>query len=220
MGIYNYITQFMDIESESDENLSGNHFSQAMQKLDISAEKSDKQALENAKIMAQSYAYHHRHEFSVAKDYVHIRGEDNLFSYTKIKNCGFRVSDDDSLQDILGVILGANTADVPLSISYESHEQIALAKELCKAVGLNAEFAKESKEDFIAKMASFERIRYHAKADKSDPLYQAAAKEAKIIIREKPLLNGRFELLYYHNEKALSISYHRYGNLGIRALKH
>ncbi len=220
VGIYNYITQFMDIESESDENLSGNHFSQAMQKLDISAEKSDKQALENAKIMAQSYAYHHRHEFSVAKDYVHIRGEDNLFSYTKIKNCGFRVSDDDSLQDILGVILGANTADVPLSISYESHEQIALAKELCKAVGLNAEFAKESKEDFIAKMASFERIRYHAKADKSDPLYQAAAKEAKIIIREKPLLNGRFELLYYHNEKALSISYHRYGNLGIRALKH
>ena len=85
---------------------------------------------------------------------------------------------------------------------------------------LAADFVAENAASNLSlKLPLFERVRYHAKPDTSDPIYQATAKEAKIIIRDKPLLNGRFELLFYHNEKALSVSYHRYGNLGIRALK-
>lgn len=78
---------------------------------------------------------------------------------------------------------------------------------------------KENQQDFIHKIPTFERIRYFQTPNPKDPIYQECAKGAKIIIREKPSLNGRFEWLYYHNEKSLSISYHRYGNLGIRALK-
>lgn len=67
-------------------------------------------------------------------------------------------------------------------------------------------------------MKEYERVRYFAKPSVEDAIYKEAASLAKIIIRERPLPNGRFELLNYFNEKALSLSFHRYGNLGIRAL--
>ena len=178
-----------------------------------------KLGLDELSAMAKSYAYHYENEFSLSKDYVNIRGEDNLFSYTKIKNLGFRVCKDDSLRDILAVILAANTAKVKLDISFDENENISKAKELSQKLHLSAEFIQEKEEDFVAKIEEYERIRYHAKPSVNDKIYMKAASLAKIVIRDKPLLNGRFELLFYHNEKSLSISYHRYGNLGIRALK-
>ncbi|EGK8165504.1 aldehyde dehydrogenase family protein [Campylobacter coli] len=221
VGIYNYITQFLDINTnEADENLLNNELVKALEKIDLNTNEENKKALNNAILMAKSYAYHHRNEFSVSKDYVNIRGEDNLFSYTKIKNLVFRVCENDNLQDILGVIIAANILNIPLSVSYEENDKISLVKELCKAINLNLEITNESKAQFVSRLKNFERIRYHGKVSVEDEIYQEAAKEAKIIIREKPLLNGRFELLFYHNEKALSISFHRYGNLGIRALNH
>ncbi|WP_270988402.1 proline dehydrogenase family protein [Campylobacter upsaliensis] len=221
VGIYNYITQFMDIEAKADTNLLDSPLASALEKLSKASDESTQATLANAALMARSYSYHHKHEFSVARDYVNIRGEDNLFSYTRIKNLAFRVCDEDSLQDILGVIIGCHTLGLSPLVSYDSTQSsiITELKKICKAVDLGADFVEENEEQFITKISKFERIRYHAKADKNSPLYQAAAKEAKIIIRDKPLLNGRFELLFYHNEKALSVSYHRYGNLGIRALK-
>ncbi|EPO4042236.1 proline dehydrogenase family protein [Campylobacter upsaliensis] len=221
VGIYNYITQFMDIEAKADTNLLDSPLANALEKLSKASDESTQATLANATLMAKSYAYHYKHEFSVARDYVNIRGEDNLFSYTRIKNLAFRVCEQDSLQDILGVIIGYHTLGLSPLVSYDSTQSsiIKELKKICKAVDLGADFVEENEEQFIAKISKFERIRYHAKADKNSPLYQAAAKEAKIIIRDKPLLNGRFELLFYHNEKALSVSYHRYGNLGIRALK-
>ncbi|MCR2117490.1 proline dehydrogenase family protein [Campylobacter upsaliensis] len=221
VGIYNYITQFMDIEAKADTNLLDSPLANALEKLSKASDESTQTTLANATLMAKSYAYHYKHEFSVARDYVNIRGEDNLFSYTRIKNLAFRVCEQDSLQDILGVIIGCHTLGLSPLVSYDSTQSsiIKELKKICKAVDLGADFVEENEEQFIAKISKFEHIRYHAKADKNSPLYQAAAKEAKIIIRDKPLLNGRFELLFYHNEKALSVSYHRYGNLGIRALK-
>ncbi|EAL4715158.1 1-pyrroline-5-carboxylate dehydrogenase [Campylobacter upsaliensis] len=221
VGIYNYITQFMDIEAKADTNLLDSPLANALEKLSKASDESTQATLANATLMAKSYAYHYKHEFSVARDYVNIRGEDNLFSYTRIKNLAFRVCEQDSLQDILGVIIGCHTLGLSPLVSYDSTQSsiIKELKKICKAVDLGADFVEENEEQFIAKISKFERIRYHAKADKNSPLYQATAKEAKIIIRDKPLLNGRFELLFYHNEKALSVSYHRYGNLGIRALK-
>lgn len=221
VGIYNYITQFLDIStSEADENLLNNELVKTLEKIDLGTNEENKKALNNAILMAKSYAYHYRNEFSVSKDYVNIRGEDNLFSYTKIKNLAFRVCENDNLQDILGVIIAANILNIPLSVSYEENDKISLVKELCKAINLNLEITNESKAQFVSRLKNFERIRYHGKVSVEDEIYQEAAKEAKIIIREKPLLNGRFELLFYHNEKALSVSFHRYGNLGIRALNH
>ncbi|WP_104721443.1 bifunctional proline dehydrogenase/L-glutamate gamma-semialdehyde dehydrogenase [Helicobacter mesocricetorum] len=220
VGIYNYITQFLNItQTQVDKNLEENPISKILQNLNLELSKDDKEHLETVSLMAQSYTYHLHNEFQRIKDYVHIRGEDNLFSYTKIANMAYRVSINDTLRDILGIILGASLLKIPLLVSFEKCPKIALIQEICEKLGMKANFIKESQQDFINKIPAFERIRYLQMPNSKDPIYQECAKYAKIIIREKPLLNGRFEWLYYHNEKSLSISYHRYGNLGIRALK-
>ena len=219
VGIYNYITQFLDIAQENaDTNLLETPLSSALKSIKLPTQE-DQDSLNQAILMAQSYAYHNKNEFETSKDYVHIRGEENLFSYTKVKNIAYRVCATDSLRDILGVIIGANVLDIELLVSFGENPKIKTAQEICQQAGLKAQFIHEDAPCFRAKIAQYERIRYFAPADKEDALYQEASAHAKIIARDKPLLNGRFELLGYHNEKALSISYHRYGNLGIRALK-
>lgn len=216
VGIYNYITQFLDIsQQENDENLLDNELSIALQKSTLLSQE-QKQSLVS---MLKSYIYHYENEFKLSKDYVNIRGEDNLFSYTPIKNLGYRICKEDSLQDLLSPIFIAHLLGFEILLSYEEHSEIELVSKLCKELNLKASFIKESKSEFVSKMKNYERIRYLAKPDKDDELYKEAASLAKIIIRTKALINGRFELLFYHNEKALSLSYHRYGNLGIRALR-
>lgn len=219
-GIHNYITQFLDVATpQADQHLLDNDFSKALELLLTNTKEESKADLQNAITMSKSYAYHAKNEFETSKDYVGIRGEDNLFSYTKIKNLAYRVCSEDSLQDILGVILGANIAKVKLLVSYEDNPHMKFVQEICNHANLKVEFSNENKHSFIDKISQFERIRYFGTSTMQDEIYLEAAKEAKIIARDKPLLNGRFELLLYYNEKALSISYHRYGNLGIRALK-
>jgi RHH-type proline utilization regulon transcriptional repressor/proline dehydrogenase/delta 1-pyrroline-5-carboxylate dehydrogenase len=48
--------------------------------------------------------------------------------------------------------------------------------------------------------------------------FSEAAKIAKFIIRQKPMMEGRLELLNYMQEQSISYSYHRYGNLGARGI--
>lgn len=212
VGIYNYITQFLELKQEEfDTHEIECEFSKKLAQI-----KEEKDLINELIPMSKSYAYHYEKEFSTSKDYVNIRGEDNLFSYTPIKNIVLRLRENENLRDILGVILGANIAKIDLTISHE--QDISKVKEMIKAIGAKAFFLKESQENFIKSMKDYERVRYFAKPSVEDAIYKEAASLAKIIIRERPLPNGRFELLNYFNEKALSLSFHRYGNLGIRAL--
>lgn len=215
VGIYNYITQFLEIKQEGfDDHLIEEKFSKKLAQINL---KEIKDIVNDLIKMSQSYAYHYKNEFSISKDYVNIRGEDNLFSYTKIKNMVLRLCGNESLRDVLGVVLGANIANIDLSISYDEQD-ISMIEEIVQNIGAKVLFLKENRENFIKSIEEYERVRYLAKPNVNDEIYKEAAKLAKIIIREKPLLNGRFELLNYFNEKALSISFHRYGNLGIRAI--
>jgi len=49
-------------------------------------------------------------------------------------------------------------------------------------------------------------------------VFAQAAKTATYVVRQKPLMDGRLELLHYHQEQSISHSYHRYGNLGARGI--
>jgi len=48
--------------------------------------------------------------------------------------------------------------------------------------------------------------------------FSEASKIAKFIVRQKPMMEGRLELLNYLQEQSISHSYHRYGNLGARGI--
>ncbi|HDX6329185.1 TPA: bifunctional proline dehydrogenase/L-glutamate gamma-semialdehyde dehydrogenase [Campylobacter fetus subsp. venerealis] len=222
VGIYNYITQFTDItEDGCDINLKPCDISDKLEKLDIQGYESNiLKSLKELSFIAKSYAYHNENEFKTKKDYVNITGEDNIFSYTKVKNTGYRISKDDSLRDIFAIIIAHEILEIPLYISFEENSNIQIVLKIADALGIALNLKQEDLVDFSKKIHEFDRIRYLSKASKNDIVYQKAAKNAKIIANAKPLSNGRFELLYYHNEKSLSISYHRYGNLGARALQH
>lgn len=205
VGIYNYITQFLELsENKQDSHSLQTPLSNSLKELGFSPKIVQ---------MAENYAYYYKSEFSEFKEYVKIRGEENLFGYKPIKNMLYRLEEKDSLEDIMGVVLACSVANVSLCISYEKANE---ALELVRKNFTEISCIYESETDFISRMKEFERIRYFGESDK---IYQGAGALAKVIVRDKPLSNGRFELLYYFNEQSLSISYHRYGNLGSRGLK-
>lgn len=225
VGIFNYITQFMDIaQDDVDNNLLDCELSDKIEQFINNSELNNQQktALEMIKNMAKSYAYHNKNEFETKKDYVNIRGEDNLFSYTKVKSIGYRVSPSDTLRDIFGVIIASHICKIPLTISIanrEANPYFSFLEQSLAKMGLNTQICYESDKEFGEKISQFGRVRYFGEVDKSNPIYQASSNNAIVMATSKPVLNGRFELLYYHLEKSVSISYHRYGNLGARALK-
>ncbi len=221
VGIFNYITQFVNIhQEEEDENALKNPLSEALEGLTQKGYDEHTHELKRAIFMAKSYAYHYKHEFSQAKDYVKIRGEDNLFSYTKVKSVGYRITEKDTLSDMLGVALACLISQIPLTLSIENeraNKDLTFFLECLKVLQANAPIVYESLQKFSEKLNAFNRVRY-LKSD-LDLLHEQASRLGIVLATTKPCLNGRFELLYYHLERSVSISYHRYGNLGSRVLR-
>ncbi len=75
---------------------------------------------------------------------------------------------------------------------------------------------EESEDHFLQRVqaGAFKRIRLFSPPT---PALQLAASESFCHLSSAPVLsNGRFELLHYLREVAISFDYHRYGNLGVR----
>jgi RHH-type proline utilization regulon transcriptional repressor/proline dehydrogenase/delta 1-pyrroline-5-carboxylate dehydrogenase len=65
--------------------------------------------------------------------------------------------------------------------------------------------------------AQVDRDRYAAPDRVPNSIRNAAAESLQYIADAPVLAHGRVELLWYMREQSLSVDYHRYGNLGIRA---
>ncbi len=67
-------------------------------------------------------------------------------------------------------------------------------------------------------LSKIQRIRY-ARPDRVPSAVLAAAAEKGFYISRMPvLMEGRIELLQYFQEQSICDNYHRYGNLGERAM--
>jgi RHH-type proline utilization regulon transcriptional repressor/proline dehydrogenase/delta 1-pyrroline-5-carboxylate dehydrogenase len=76
----------------------------------------------------------------------------------------------------------------------------------------------QSDSELIQYIAKVQRIRY-ASADRVPAaVLEEAAKTGFYISRTKVFMEGRLELLQYFQEQSICDSYHRYGNLGDRAI--
>lgn len=150
-----------------------------------------------------SYAYFWNHEFSQPKDKSLCIGQDNFLKYVPQKGMVFRIQPQDSLVDVLRVVAAALTCGTILEISSSK-----------KIEGL--EVKEETESTFIerVKKDNIRRIRFLSPL--SDKLTNALANQSCNVILSKVLSNGRLELLNYIREVAISIDYHRYGNLGDR----
>ena len=77
---------------------------------------------------------------------------------------------------------------------------------------------RENEELFAQCFGSVQKILYAHKEAISEYVYAQAARSATFIERSYPLMEGRVEMLHYFQEQSISHSYHRYGNIGARAL--
>jgi RHH-type proline utilization regulon transcriptional repressor/proline dehydrogenase/delta 1-pyrroline-5-carboxylate dehydrogenase len=75
-----------------------------------------------------------------------------------------------------------------------------------------------SDEALIERLPELDRVRYAAPDRVPAPVYRAAAKSGFYIARDPVRMEGRLELLHYFINQSICDNYHRYGNLGERAL--
>ena len=225
VGVYNYTTQFMDIKDVTPPQVNPNEVNSYLQAFEAWEDKYDffKKDFFLLKKALQSYLYHHKREFTQSHDYLRVRGEENIFCYTPLEVLAIRVSKRDSLFECMSRILAANVVGVKkvcISVPSAMHNSVAefLFTELDLWLSPQDTLKKESEDDFVKIFPSVDRIIYSKESEISDFVFLSAAREVKFIVRAPPLMEGRCELLHYVNEKSISHSYHRYGNLGEKGL--
>ncbi|MFC3848079.1 bifunctional proline dehydrogenase/L-glutamate gamma-semialdehyde dehydrogenase [Helicobacter baculiformis] len=221
VGSYNYALQFVQVEESasvpvpSDAHLP---FIQALEAFNAN----HNNAFEEVIDMARNYAHHAAHTFSTPVEFIRVRGEENYFSYTKVSSVGYRVGVEDGVLELFSVVLACAVCAIPLTLSIANPPTNPHFNTLLECLDsmqhhFKPEIFYESLEEFSQKLSEFGRVRYFSQT--LDSLYKASAQAGIVLANAKPLKCGRFELLNYHLEKSVSISYHRYGNLGARGLK-
>lgn len=226
VGVFNYITQFMDFKE-----LRRPHVPEAKSgKLVKLADRWDTDSRfadyseEIAMLQAalQSYLHNFESEFSKERDFFKLRGEDNIFRYLKLKKVAIRVCNEDTLFESMSRILAAKACGVGVRVSIETDMNNPVSQFLFrysqKVLKSDDVIKRESETEFAKSFAEVDRIMYAKQENISDFIFTQAAEQLKFIVRQRPMMEGRIELLNFFEEQAISHSYHRYGNLGARGI--
>jgi RHH-type transcriptional regulator, proline utilization regulon repressor / proline dehydrogenase / delta 1-pyrroline-5-carboxylate dehydrogenase len=221
VGIFNYITQFVDFEEKLAPKLTKQYNNALTSFIQKEKEKGVYQEdFEKLEIALQSYLENYENEFSQEKDYCNVRGEDNHFRYIPLKKVVIRVSKDDSIFETVSRILAARVSKVAFTLSIDSDNKlypfIKSAKEL---FGIDDFLIAQGVQEFMDTMAEYDRVIYSDIAKVPTKVFEKSAQTLTFIVRQKPMMEGRLELLNYFIEQAVSHSYHRYGNIGAREIR-
>ncbi len=225
VGVFNYITQFMDVmevEEPSVPEARTSPLMKLMERMDTESRYAEfREDIEKLQIALQSYLLNLENEFLKERDFCKVRGEDNIFGYLKLKSVALRVCKKDSLFDSMARILAAKVCRQAVRVSLEPDRDDSVSRFLFrysqKILKEGDIIKKESEQDFSGCFGKIDKIFYSHKENISDFIYREAVKNLKFIIRTPPLMEGRLELLNFFEEQSISHSYHRYGNLGKRA---
>lgn len=181
-----------------------------------------KSDLEKTVQAIKSYIYNFEQEFSQEKDYFHLRGQDNILRYLPVGTVLVRLHEDDSLFDVLGRIAAVKVSGCELVISIPKRlknrvTEFLSGKEGKRIVG-DAPIVHQSDSELTEYIPKVQRIRYASPDRVPAAVLEEAAKTGFYISRTKVFMEGRLELLQYFQEQSICDSYHRYGNLGDRAM--
>jgi RHH-type proline utilization regulon transcriptional repressor/proline dehydrogenase/delta 1-pyrroline-5-carboxylate dehydrogenase len=170
----------------------------------------------------KSYIYNFEQEFSQEKDYFHLRGQDNILRYLPVGRVLVRVHENDSLFEILARIAAVKVSgcDLVISMPPELNNPVTdfvLGREGQRLTG-EAAVLRQSDSELVKYMPKVDRIRYASPDRVPAAVLEEAAKTGFYISRTKVFMEGRLELLQYFQEQSICNNYHRYGNLGDRAM--
>ena len=228
-GAYSYVTQFMDFEEVSAPKVDKVHFHPLVDVVKNwnseaakGVHKSFKDDFSKLSVALQSYLKNFKDEFDVEHDYFKLRGEDNIFRYIPLQSVAIRVTKSDSLFEIISRILAAKVSGVALHVSVDATLENNVVSFLYEnkdtLLKSTDKIVRESDEEFVKCFKNVDRLIYSDITKVSKYVFKEAAKLAKFIVRGNPMMEGRLELLNYFEEQSISHSYHRYGNIGVRAL--
>jgi RHH-type proline utilization regulon transcriptional repressor/proline dehydrogenase/delta 1-pyrroline-5-carboxylate dehydrogenase len=221
VGIFNYITQFVDFQEKSIPKVSKKYKNDLTSFIEnCKKTKPQKDDFEKLEVALQSYLENYENEFSQEKDYCKVRGEDNHFRYLPLKNVLIRVMPDDSMFEIVSRILAAKVSNVSFKVSINDNKELyGFLKSSQELFGANDILAQEDDATFMDSISQYDRVIYSDIQKVSQEVFKKASESLTFIIRAKPMMEGRIELLNYFIEQAVSHSYHRYGNIGARAVE-
>jgi RHH-type proline utilization regulon transcriptional repressor/proline dehydrogenase/delta 1-pyrroline-5-carboxylate dehydrogenase len=156
----------------------------------------------------------HTRWFASDCDESQLRGEDNFLGYRPLSGLLVVVDERMSNDDLSLIALAAVVTECPLSlVAAETSPAFALAL----ALGATS-LARGMNEDALCAAlgtTTAERVRCRAPLP---PRALAVVRERGLhVITAEPTV-GRYELLHTLRERAVSVSYHRYGHLGLRGL--
>ncbi len=186
-----------------------NNLTAFLEKLDLSAEQ-----LGTWTASVANYAYWWR-RLHQDRDPTKVVGEDNYLRYVPRKGTILRLERHSNPLDALRICAAALTCGAGLEISWAHHESKSAAFNWLELVPI-LPVVEESDEEFLGRVRAGKMHRIRLIEPASAVLHQAAASADVHIIDVPVLANGRYELLHFLREVAISIDYHRYGNLGMR----
>jgi RHH-type proline utilization regulon transcriptional repressor/proline dehydrogenase/delta 1-pyrroline-5-carboxylate dehydrogenase len=230
VGGPNYVAQFMDFDEIADPSMGAVRWESYLLRLanewrlelDWGKHKQYKDDLAKTVKAIKSYIFNFEQEFSQEKDYFHIRGQDNLLRYLPVGKLLVRLHENDALFDALGRIAAAKIAGCGLIVSVpnelSNHVTGFLDGKEGKRILGSARVIRQTENQLVQFMPKVNRIRYAAPDRIPLQVFKEAAKTGFYISRTKVFMEGRIELLQYFHEQSICDNYHRYGNLGERAL--
>lgn len=175
---------------------------------------SDQLALWHASV--GSYAFYWINYFSLKQDPSRILGQDNFLYYVPHRHLVVRMQPHDSIFDTMRVMSAASLSGTQIEIS----AQRPLLKDLSTQEWLelipNIKIVKESEARLLARLNSGKIKRLRFLSEPLPELTIAIAQTERNVYVAPVQANGRLELLHHLREVALSVDYHRYGNLGDR----
>ncbi|MBA4369450.1 MAG: aldehyde dehydrogenase, partial [Desulfobacterium sp.] len=226
----NYVFQFMDFQETGNPLIGAIRGEYSLQRLanlwlrETSWGKFPdlKEDLQKTAVAIESCLYWMEEEFAQVKDYFHVRGQDNSVQYLPVGTVMVRLHEKDSLFDTLARIAAVQISGCKLMISIPTGMNNSVTcflndHEGRKLTG-NEPIIHQSDQDVADSLSTVQRIRYAAPERVPDIVFQAAAKTGFYIARRPVLMEGRIEMLHYFREQSICWNYHRYGNLGERAV--
>jgi len=192
------------------------------QKLDWGTFENIADDVKNAIRAIKSYLYHVEMEFGREIDYFHLQGQDNILRYLPAGTVVVRLHQDDSLFETLARIAAVRISGCRLRISCPEDLNNQATRFLRTDEGRRLTEGDphyyETDQELAGIIPTVDRIRYAAAERVPQEIYRAAAESGFHVARAPVMMDGRLELLHYYKQQNICDNYHRYGNLGERAL--
>ncbi|MCP3923593.1 MAG: bifunctional proline dehydrogenase/L-glutamate gamma-semialdehyde dehydrogenase [Desulfobacterales bacterium] len=226
----NYVTQLMEIEDKGfpkvgsidQDHLVMQVASRWNVKINWGMMAKHKEDLHKTIRAYKSYLYEAEQEFKNEKDYFHLRGQDNIVRYLPIGTVMVRLHEEDTLFETLARVGGVLISGCKMIVSIPKELSNDVTDFLLGVEGRfltdNSSVLFQTDDEVIEYLGKVQRVRYAAQDRVPAKVFEAAAKTGFYIARTEVTMDGRFELLQYVKEQSICDSYHRYGNIGERAL--